>query len=277
MKSKFLISLITLAALLLNTSNVKAQFGADHEIQEVAYQPKLLKKSFPEIKSILEQELLKFVSYTPETETYEYYQRPPKSVLVFDDRIEMNYKRKNSIIKFFFKELENDTIAIIKTTYSYTSINSTAIYYKMKLGDLTFQLKTVNDGHLLADCLFTINYNLMDEKIVTWLNDFKPVADNYRSLTEKPAITEEQREYIVQANLFTQQKNYNKAIELYQKVIQINPISFPAAYSNLALLYANLADYQSAIYYMKLYLMLEPEALDARASQDKIYEWKAML
>ena len=28
---------------------------------------------------------------------------------------------------------------------------------------------------------------------------------------------------------------------------------------------------------MKKYLMLEPEATDARSAQDKIYEWKALI
>lgn len=34
---------------------------------------------------------------------------------------------------------------------------------------------------------------------------------------------------------------------------------------------------KKAIEYMKRYLMLEPDASDTRASQDKIYEWEVML
>ena len=48
-------------------------------------------------------------------------------------------------------------------------------------------------------------------------------------------------------------------------------------YANLALLSAQLHQYNAAIYYMKKYLMLEPEAEDARSAQDKIYLWESML
>jgi len=54
----------------------------------------------------------------------------------------------------------------------------------------------------------------------------------------------------------------------------MDPVSYPAAYSNLALLTAQLKNYEGAIFYMKKYLLLGPEAADARNAQDKIYEWE---
>lgn len=35
-----------------------------------------------------------------------------------------------------------------------------------------------------------------------------------------------------------------------------------------------LKRYPSSIFYMKKYLMLVPDASDARSAQDKIYEWE---
>ncbi len=42
----------------------------------------------------------------------------------------------------------------------------------------------------------------------------------------------------------------------------------------MALLSAQMKWFNSAIPYMKQYLMLVPDAKDARKAQDKIYEWE---
>lgn len=57
---------------------------------------------------------------------------------------------------------------------------------------------------------------------------FSISAAKYRELQEKPAITEEQRKYIVQANSMNEKKDYTNAIQLFRKVIEINPTSYPA-------------------------------------------------
>jgi hypothetical protein len=41
------------------------------------------------------------------------------------------------------------------------------------------------------------------------------------------------------------------------------------------LLSAQVKQYDDAIYHMKKYLLLVPDASDARGAQDKIYEWEA--
>lgn len=45
----------------------------------------------------------------------------------------------------------------------------------------------------------------------------------------------------------------------------------------MALLYAQIHRFNMAISFMKKYLILEPDAKDARSAQDKIYEWELML
>jgi tetratricopeptide (TPR) repeat protein len=96
-------------------------------------------------------------------------------------------------------------------------------------------------------------------------------------LEVKPIVSEEQRKYIVQANSFNEQKAYNIAIDLYMKATEIDQTSYPAAYYNLALLSINVNQFYGAIFYMKKYLMLVPDAEDARAAQDKIYEWETII
>ncbi|RJQ83270.1 MAG: tetratricopeptide repeat protein [Desulfobacteraceae bacterium] len=106
---------------------------------------------------------------------------------------------------------------------------------------------------------------------------FEPIAARYRESKIKPQMSEEQRRLIVQANALNQKKEYGKAIEQYSKAIALDPTSYPAAYFNLALLSAQENKPLEAIFFMKHYLLLTPEAKDARSAQDKIYEWELML
>jgi hypothetical protein len=90
----------------------------------------------------------------------------------------------------------------------------------------------------------------------------------------KTEISEEQRKYIVQANAANENKDYENALVLFQNALNINPYSYPAAYFNMALIHANLFNYYQAVYAMKQYLIVAPDAEDARQAQDKIYEWE---
>jgi len=130
-----------------------------------------------------------------------------------------------------------------------------------------------------ADNLYFIRKTLenLPEKQKKELALFEPIAAKYRSLSVKPQIIEEQRKLIVQANAFTQKKDYAGAIDRYIKTLELNPTSYPEAYFNLALLHEQLRLYTFAITYLKKYLMLVPDAKDARGAQDKIYEWEAMI
>jgi tetratricopeptide (TPR) repeat protein len=127
----------------------------------------------------------------------------------------------------------------------------------------------------IADALYLVqqrNEELRAEPLAL----FEARAIEYRSLSVKPAISEEQRKYIVQANALNNRKDYTGAIELYRKAVEVDPVSYPGAYFNLALLSAQVNRYGQAIAYMKKYLLLEPEAQDSRSARDKIYEWELM-
>lgn len=130
-----------------------------------------------------------------------------------------------------------------------------------------------------SDNLYFIQKTLenLTEKQNKELTLFEPIAAEYRSLSVKPRITEEQRRLIVQANAYTQEKDYAGAIDRYNKTLERNPTSYPEAYFNLALLHEQQSLYTFAITYMKKYLMLVPDAPDARGAQDKIYEWEAKI
>jgi tetratricopeptide (TPR) repeat protein len=185
----------------------------------------------------------------------------PKNILVLDDRIELIFKK--------------NTRTIYYTDYFNHAQGSNCV----DLGNIEFI--SIKDNYenavKLAENLLFIQHKIFETQYNSQLLLFEPVAVNYRNLKVKPSLTEEQRKYIVQANSFSEQKMYDKAIGLYNKAVEIDPTAYPAAYSNLALLSAQTNRFNEAIFYMKKYLMLEPKAADARGAQDKIYLWEAQI
>lgn len=128
-----------------------------------------------------------------------------------------------------------------------------------------------------AENMYYIFQSYRDNELALIRTDsiqFSSFAAKYRELTVKPAITEEQRKFIVRANSFAKDKLYLQAIEAFKKALAIDQVAYPVAYYNLALLLAEEKDFKKAIMNMKKYLLLVPDAPDARAAQDKIYEWE---
>ncbi|MGE5457345.1 MAG: hypothetical protein ACM3RX_03230, partial [Methanococcaceae archaeon] len=236
---------------------------------KVIYSPKLLQLSNEEV-NIMKSKFVFELMYISGNENNQYL-GPPKNALVFDDRVELTFKKKY-IKTIYYSDLLDYTISV-------TQNREGADYYLIVLGNILFVGPKNPDTDIknLADYLFYFQHKLIAQKYDSLIASFIPLASQYRELKEKPQVSEEQRKYIVQANLFNEDKQYTKAIERYLKAIETHQTSYPAAYTNLALLSAQINKYYDAIYYMKKYLLLEPEAADARNARDKIYEWEARL
>lgn len=146
-------------------------------------------------------------------------------------------------------------------------------------GLVTLKFRDKEVARKVSDALLYIQAQekKREEERAVQLAAFTTTAASYRALATKPILSEEQRKLIVQANAFVEQKNYGKAIEKYLKAVELDPTSYPAAYNNLALLFAQKNETVMAIFYMKHYLLLEPNTSDARSAQDKIYEWEALM
>ena len=139
-------------------------------------------------------------------------------------------------------------------------------------GNLQSLTRAANDLYFIRQSL-----DNLEEKQNRELALFQPIAARYHELKIKPPVSEEQRKYIVQANSMTKQRQYGQAQAKFLKVIEVDPTSYPAAYSNMALLAAQENQTRTAIFRMKQYLMLVPDAGDARSAQDKIYEWEGRI
>lgn len=142
--------------------------------------------------------------------------------------------------------------------------------------DVQFHNRTFSRAGNMADYLFLVQDRI--RKVIAdseaGLAEFKPVAERYRALAAKPPLPEELRKLVVQAEALREEKKYDSAIELYQKVVAADPVVYPDAYYNMALLAEQGNRIINAIYFMKTYLLLRPDSPDARAAQDKIYAWE---
>ena len=202
-----------------------------------------------------------------------------RNIQVLENRIEITYVQvesgddvgsKNVFTLYNYQLLKADLVVELARK---RSIDQFAIFIP---GVVAFRCRTLGTASKLADLLLfkQVQMQKFIEGKEQGLALFEPIAAEYRSLSVKPVVSEEQRKLIVQANALTQQKNYLEALAQYKKVVELNLTSYPAAYYNLALLAAQENLPVSAVYYMKRYLMLVPDAKDARSAQDKIYEWE---
>jgi tetratricopeptide (TPR) repeat protein len=223
----------------------------------------------------------------------------PKKITIVDNGFELKIGRE--ILKINLSDLDFDSPLGVKqgtsnnlnpvgrtylgACYVETLVNGriTKTYfpeYKVQFNkNITFNFETRNleMAKKMADNLFFIQHPVIDKKTKAELAHFEPLAASYHALKLKPPVSEDQRRYIVQANAANKLKQFSKAIELYNKAIDIDATAYPAAYLNVALLQAQKHKIYEAIYYMKKFLMLEPDSVDARSAQDKIYEWEGML
>lgn len=120
--------------------------------------------------------------------------------------------------------------------------------------------------------LYAKAYSLADTEDRS-LPMMKAIARLTRSQSDKAALPEEARRYGVQATSFVEKKRYDEAIALYDQALELAPW-WAEGHFNRALVTATQNRYREAVTSMKLFLVLVPTAPDARAAQDKIYEWE---
>lgn len=252
---KIIASLVLLLALLFSSERIDGQSDEMEQVKTEITQILLIKKGAKIIE--IRDDKVKRSEY-------------PTGILVQDDKIDFKFKDENITVSF------SDILDYrIEAVWVHGKNSEGPETGELMLGPLVIYMRWLNIVALAKD----LNYiqNKLNEKRFKELKLFEPEAAQYRALKVKPPVSEEQRKYIVQANLLNQKKHYREAIELYNKALETDRTAYPAGYSNLALLCAQLEKYDVAIYYMKKYLLLEPDASDARSAQDKIYEWEIMI
>ena len=89
-------------------------------------------------------------------------------------------------------------------------------------------------------------------------------------------IPEEARKYALRGDVMAKEGEFEEATKQYRKAVQAAPY-IAELYLNTATYYGELKKYPQAIRHIKIYLRLAPEAPDARAAKDQIYEWEFMM
>ena len=255
-----------------------AQGQPEPEIIKVEhFYPKLKPgaKDMAEVKEVISKGFSKWNIYDITTDE-NWTTATIKDILFLDDRIEVVFKKESKAI--YFSDMIDYSIESTTTKKEILKDGKSIFIVEeyVYLGNLRFDCHYDYIARDLMNNLFILQQQLI-EKRNSQLAVFEPIAAKYREMNVKPPVQEAQRKFIVQANSFNQKKEYFKALEIYKKAIDLDQTAYPAAYSNLALISAQIHNFDSAIYYMKKYLLLEPEAVDARSGQDKIYEWEGEL
>lgn len=136
-----------------------------------------------------------------------------------------------------------------------------------------FNKKNNAYGQRIADALLTLRNADTPEARARADAAFALVAAQYRQADPKPALTEDMRRAEVQAEGAVRDKDFASADSLYENALQAAPW-WPQGHFNRALILESEEDYAGAVTEMKRYLLLAPDAPNARAAQDKIYEWE---
>lgn len=105
------------------------------------------------------------------------------------------------------------------------------------------------------------------------LAQFHSQAKVWREAATKPAMPEAAREHQVLAEYAFKEKETEKAIREYQAALDIFP-TWPEGQFNLATLAGEQKYYDTAIFHMKQYLELAPDAPDVPAAKDSIIIWR---
>jgi tetratricopeptide (TPR) repeat protein len=106
-------------------------------------------------------------------------------------------------------------------------------------------------------------------------NSFQEVVAKYRAANPKPQLPEEARKFKVQAEFAVQEMQFDKAVDLYGKALDIAPW-WPRGHFDRAFILGETKKYREAMSEMKRYLLLVPDAPDTRATQDLIYQWEGV-
>ena len=102
---------------------------------------------------------------------------------------------------------------------------------------------------------------------------FAAVVAAYQTSNPRPQISEDVRRFNVMAESAIRDKRLSDAVEAYNEGLKLAPW-WPEGHFNEALILGELHYYDEAIDHMHKYILLAPNAPDARKAQDQIYAWQ---
>jgi tetratricopeptide (TPR) repeat protein len=107
-------------------------------------------------------------------------------------------------------------------------------------------------------------------------SDFDTVAASFHAADPKPPLPEDARRFKVVAEVAVREKRFADAAHAYEDGLLRAPWS-PELHYNAGLMLGEIRYYDEAVEELNKYLALAPDSPDARAVQDRIYQWEAQL
>jgi tetratricopeptide (TPR) repeat protein len=106
---------------------------------------------------------------------------------------------------------------------------------------------------------------------------FKAKANAFRDAKDKPALSDEVRQYGMLGVDAVNAKNFDDALNQFESGLALEPL-WPNGHYNAAMVYAQTGDYENAVYHMKAYLELIPaDDKEFQANRDRILLWQGKL
>lgn len=102
---------------------------------------------------------------------------------------------------------------------------------------------------------------------------YKTMAEILRGEPQLARVPEEARKYRLRGDVLTEEGNFKEAATQYRQAVNAAPY-IAKLHFNTAIAYGELKSYFQAVRHMETYLLLAPEAPNARAVKDQIYKWE---
>ncbi|HET8731152.1 MAG TPA: hypothetical protein VFM34_08605, partial [Moraxellaceae bacterium] len=128
----------------------------------------------------------------------------------------------------------------------------------------------------VADAFLTLRAANTPEGRARDYERLQKLGEAHRAAGTTPGEAEALRRSEIQAETAIRNNQFAQAVAIYVSALDESPW-WAQGHFNLALLVGANHDFDTAIDEMRRYLVLAPDAPNARAAQDKIYEWEAGL
>ncbi len=112
-----------------------------------------------------------------------------------------------------------------------------------------------------------------DEQARIWA-EFQKRAAAWRALPAKPPLTDDVNKHWLLAEDELKEKHFDAALREYEAALEIDP-RWPVGQFNAAMLSGELKNYDDAVWHMRCYLELTPNAPDAQSAHDQMLLWQA--
>jgi tetratricopeptide (TPR) repeat protein len=116
---------------------------------------------------------------------------------------------------------------------------------------------------------------LRAQDAVAW-TDFQQKAAAWRALPVKPALSDDVKRERLLAENAVSEKRFQDAVNHYEAGLKLNPM-WPEGHFNAALVSAELTNYDKAVWHMRAYVELAPNAPDTEEARNQIIIWQDKL